>query len=343
MNTKEIPNEEKIRNLLNNLQESMSILSRLNKLKYNIPMISFNFYKNHIDTILTLCEKDLFCTLSWRLFRKFFEGENEFLDYSEKKESDIGLIIDIIRNEYNQNSYRKILLSRGLKEKGKFFKESFNDLTNMLEYLNIDSKLIIVFILFFLNNELTLPVLIKELIILLKDKYPKCIINIENVLKENMTPFDFIHKFIEIKDKFDNYTELIWDDKEKTFKINNTSIDEIVNEINADTKTKKIKNKKSPNNIKEKIESHETKNKANESINSVPINELKEKNKDLQIELLDCKQKLQEKDFYLNMIGLRIAFKTFIDIFIYMFHLDEKGNLEFKVNVISNFFVIKII
>lgn len=55
MNTKEIPNEEKIRNLLNNLRESMSILSRLNKLKYNIPMISFNFYKNHIDTILTLC------------------------------------------------------------------------------------------------------------------------------------------------------------------------------------------------------------------------------------------------------------------------------------------------
>ena len=88
----------------------------------------------------------------------------------------------------------------------------------MLEYLNIDSKLIIVFILFFLNNELTLPVLIKELIILLKDKYPKCIINIENVLKENMTPFDFIHKFIEIKDKFDNYTELIWDDKKKHLK-----------------------------------------------------------------------------------------------------------------------------
>ena len=252
MNTKEIPNEEKIRNLLNNLQESMSILSRLNKLKYNIPMISFNFYKNHIDTILTLCEKDLFCTLSWRLFRKFFEGENEFLDYSEKKESDIGLIIDIIRNEYNQNSYRKILLSRGLKEKGKLFKESFNDLTNMLEYLNIDSKLIIVFILFFLHNELTLPVLIKELIILLKDKYPKCIINIENMLKVNMTPFDFIHKFIEIKDKFDNYTELIWDDKKKTFKINNTSIDEIVNEISEDIKMKKIKNKKVPTTSRKK-------------------------------------------------------------------------------------------
>ena len=42
------------------------------------------------------------------------------------------------------------------------------------------------------------------------------------------------------------------------------------------------------------------------------------------------------------MIGLRIAFKTFIDIFIYMFHLDEKGNLEFKVNVISNFLCDKI-
>ena len=52
----------------------------------------------------------------------------------------------------------------------------------------------------------------------MKDKYPKCIINIENMLKVNMAPFDFIHKFIEIKDKFDNYTELIWDDKKKHLK-----------------------------------------------------------------------------------------------------------------------------
>ena len=85
MNTEETPNEEKIRNLLNKLQGTMPILSRLNKLKYNIRMISFKYYKNHMDTILALSEKDLLGTLSWRLFRKFFEGENEFLDYSDKK------------------------------------------------------------------------------------------------------------------------------------------------------------------------------------------------------------------------------------------------------------------
>ena len=100
---------------------------------------------------------------------------------------------------------------------------------------------------------------------------------------------------------------------------------------------KKIKKKKVTTTSRKKQNCMKQKTKQMKSINSVPINELKEKNKDLQIELLDCKQKLQEKDFYLNMIGLRIAFKTFIDIFIYMFHLDEKGNLEFKVNVISNF------
>ena len=173
MNTEATPNEEKIRNLLNKLQESMPILSRLNKLKYNIPMISFKFYKNHMDTILALCEKDLLGTLSWRLFRKFFEGENEFLDYTDKKESDIGLIIDMIRNEYSYNSYKAILLSRGSNEKGKLFKNCFDDLTNMLEHLNIDSKLIIAFIIFFLNNDLTLSLLIREITSLLRNKYPK--------------------------------------------------------------------------------------------------------------------------------------------------------------------------
>ena len=335
MNTEVTPNEEKIRNLLNKLQEAMPILSRLNKLKYNIPMISFKFYKNHMDTILALWEKDLLGTLSWRLFRKFFEGENEFLDYTDKKESDIGLIIDIIRNEYCYNSYKAILLLRGSNEKGKLFKNYFDDLTNMLEHLNIDSKLIIAFIIFFLNNDLTLSLLVRELTSLLRNKYPKSIIKIEDAIKEKMTPFVFIKKFVEIKDKIDNYTKLIWDDKKKIFKINNSSIDEILKDINQDEKTKTIKNKKMPN------------NQIDERINNAPINEeiisneLEEKNQNLQIELLKCRQTIQEKDFYLNMIGLRIAFKTFIDIFVYMFNLDEKGNLEYKVNIITNFLLDK--
>ena len=335
MNTEVTPNEEKIRNLLNKLQEAMPILSRLNKLKYNIPMISFKFYKNHMDTILALCEKDLLGTLSWRLFRKFFEGENEFLDYTDKKESDIGLIIDIIRNEYCYNSYKAILLSRGSNEKGKLFKNCFDDLTNMLEHLNIDSKLIIAFIIFFLNNDLTLSLLIREITSLLRNKYPKSIIKIEGAIKEKMTPFVFIKKFVEIKDKIDNYTKLIWDDKKKIFKINNSSIDEILKDINQDEKTKTIKNKKKPN------------NQIDERINNAPINEeiisneLEEKNQNLQIELLKCRQTIQEKDFYLNMTGPRTAFKTFIDIFVYMFNLDEKGNLEYKVNIITNFLLDK--
>lgn len=255
--------------------------------------------------------------------------------------------MDIIRNEYNYNSYKAILLSRGLHEKGKLFGDCFNDLTNMLKYLNIDTKLTIVFILFFLNNDLTLSLLIKELTSLLTDKYPKCIINIEDAIKENMTPFEFINKFVEIKDKIDNYTKIIWDDKKKTFKINNSSIDEIANDINQDGKMKNIKNKKMRNKTKEDTELNETKNQTNETMNNAPINEeiiineLKEKNQNLQIELLKCKQTLQEKNFYLNMIGLRIAFKTFIDIFVYMFNLDEKGNLEYKVNIITNFLLDK--
>lgn len=217
--------------------------------------------------------------------------EVKFLDYTDKKESDIGLIIDIIRNEYSYNSYKAILLLRGSNEKGKLFKNCFDDLTNMLEHLNIDSKLIIAFIIFFLNNDLTLSLLIREITSLLRNKYPKSIIKIEDAIKEKMTPFVFIKKFVEIKDKIDNYTKLIWDDKKKIFKINNSSIDEILKDINQDEKTKTIKNKKKPN------------NQIDERINNAPINEeiisneLEEKNQNLQIELLKCRQTLQEKIF----------------------------------------------
>ena len=217
--------------------------------------------------------------------------EVKFLDYTDKKESDIGLIIDIIRNEYSYNSYKAILLLRGSNEKGKLFKNCFDDLTNMLEHLNIDSKLIIAFIIFFLNNDLTLSLLIREITSLLRNKYPKSIIKIEDAIKEKMTPFVFIKKFVEIKDKIDNYTKLIWDDKKKIFEINNSSIDEILKDINQDEKTKTIKNKKKPN------------NQIDERINNAPINEeiisneLEEKNQNLQIELLKCRQTLQEKIF----------------------------------------------
>ena len=370
MNNKVNPNDEKIRNLLNELQASMPILSRMKKLQFPVPMISFKLYKNHIETILALCKNNLLCTLSWRLFQHFFEGENDFLDYTGEKESDIGLAIDLNQNEQIEHTYQGFLLSRGLKEKGKLFKNYFTDLTNTLESLNIGSRLITMFILFFLNNELTLPLLIKELTAILKDKYPKCSINVENVLKENITPYDFINKFIGIKDKFDNYTELIWDDTEKKLKINSTSIKEIINDINEkenknnkkNKKNKKKKNKNIPNNTQEEPKTLEQKNQTDESqINSNSIredeenklaknieqkideniahinSELQQENEKLRFDLLDCKQELDIKEFYLNIIGLRIAFKTLIDIFFYIFKLDGKGNLEAKIHKIKNF------
>ena len=85
MNTEATPNEEKIRNLLNKLQESMPILSRLNKLKYNIPMISFKFYKNHMDTILVLCEKDLLGTYLGGYSENFLKEKMNFSITRKKK------------------------------------------------------------------------------------------------------------------------------------------------------------------------------------------------------------------------------------------------------------------
>ena len=297
-------NAEKIRNLLNDLQESMPILSGMKKLEFNIPMISFEYYKNHIETIFSLCKENLLCTLSWRLFKQFFEGEGYFLEFSEKKESDIGLIIDIIQRDDIQLAYQKILLSRGLNEKGKLFKNCFTDLANKLESININDKIITIFIIFFLNNELTLPVLIKELSILLTDKYPKCIINLENVIKENIN----------------NNTELIWDDKEKKLKIINKSSNEQINnkKENIKKKAKKKKNKKNEicennNNIKKKDEKENEKNiidnylkneekkeklekdKTKEEYEQI-ISDLKKQIESLQIQLLEYKNKLEQKN-----------------------------------------------
>ena len=319
MNNKVNPNDEKIRNLLNELQASMPNLSRMQKLEFPVPMISFKLYKNHIETILALCKNNLLCTLSWRLFKQFFEGENDFLDCSEKKESDIGLIIDIIQRDDIQKTYQIILLSRGLNEKGKLFRNCFTDLTKKLESLNVDSKLITMFILFFLNNELTLPLLIKELTSILKDKYPKCSINVENALKENLTPFDFINKFTNIKDKFDNYTELIWDNTEKNLKIINKSVNEINNTIKDNDKKKKKRKKKkkknelSNNNIPKEEEKqieaidNNTKNEDENDEEKVEsdikkeeyekiISDLKKQIESLQIQISEYKQKLGEKN-----------------------------------------------
>ena len=312
-------NAKKIRNLLNDLQESMPILSGMKKLEFNIPMISFEYYKNHIETIFSLCKENLLCTLSWRLFKQFFEGEGYFLEFSEKKESDIGLIIDIIQRDDIQKTYQIILLSRGLNEKGKLFRNCFTDLTKKLESLNIDSKLITMFILFFLNNELTLPLLIKELTAILKDKYPKCSINVENALKENITPFDFINKFTNIKDKFDNYTELIWDNTEKNLKMINKSVNEINNTIKENDKKKKKRKKKkkknelSNNNIPKEEEKqievidNNTKNEDENDEKKVEndikkeeyekiISDLKKQIESLQIQISEYKQKLGEKN-----------------------------------------------
>ena len=282
-------NAEKIRNLLNDLQESMPILSGMKKLEFNIPMISFEYYKNHIETIFSLCKENLLCTLSWRLFKQFFEGEGYFLEFSEKKESDIGLIIDIIQRDDIQLAYQKILLSRGLNEKGKLFKNCFTDLANKLESININDKIITIFIIFFLNNELTLPALIKELSILLTDKYH-------------------------------NNTELIWDDKEKKLKIINKSSNEQINnkKENIKKKAKKKKNKKNEicennNNIKKKDEKENEKNiidnnlkneekkeklekdKTKEEYEQI-ISDLKKQIESLQIQLLEYKNKLEQKN-----------------------------------------------
>lgn len=354
-----------IKNLLNQLQGSMTILSSLKKLEYNIPQLYFKYYTNHINTIQNICKKDLTCKLSWKLFRKLFEGDNDFKDYSLTNEHDAKILISINKEQNPE----KIQLNLSDKRFGKDYglsEEILQDLVFILKKLKINGKLIWVFILNFINNQFTVPSLMEEISPLLKEKYPKGVICLENINQENITIKDFIKNMKLVAQDFDNYTKLIWNSKKKVLQVIAISNEEILNDINNEenakilkkkTKDLKIKEEENANNNHDKkseknylSEENSTYNDLNQKVvDKKPENDeetekpdkindnLNKEIEELTIKLLECNQKIIEKDYYLTMIGLRTAFKAFIDIFVYLFRLNEKSNLDLKVEEIEKF------
>ena len=65
--------------------------------------------------------------MSWLVFQSLFEGKEEFLSYTEEKEADMKLVIDIIKEKGNKDaSPQNLLVSRG---------KSIKDKKNMSFYL----------------------------------------------------------------------------------------------------------------------------------------------------------------------------------------------------------------
>lgn len=151
---------EKIRNIFNELKNAIPTLSSFPKLKFKIPAISFKLYKHHINTFLSVCDKNILYKMSWLVFQSLFEGKEEFLSYTEEKEADMKLVIDIIKEKGNKDaSPQNLLVSRGKSIKDKKNMSFYlTDIVYMLKQtLKIDEKIISVLLIYILNNDLNFP------------------------------------------------------------------------------------------------------------------------------------------------------------------------------------------
>ena len=170
--------------------------------------------------------------------------------------------------------------------------------------------------------------------------------NKKNKKKKNKQKIsnDKSNTIIEINDKIIQKKEdENFNSKEYTneiHKINNddkqnkqNSVLENINKAEKEIALKKIK-KKEESNLERKIE------ELNEKINNLnkKYDQIKLENEEIKQENLDHKKKIIKLEFELKIIGLRSAFKTLIDLFIYIFGCNECGNLKRKRDTLNNIF-----
>ena len=246
-------NNEKVRVLFNNLKSAIPTLSNFPKLNFKIPLIYFKIYKHHINTYIPICEKSILYKLSWMIFRTLFEGKEEFLQYTKEKETDVKLLIDIIKENCEINNTIKSLLKRSESNK---YKMLFTDIEFMLENsLKIDKKIVCLVLLYFLNKDISLPLFIEIITPILKDKFPYSEIKITKVLNSGVSFKKFFEDFDYLMYSFDNYKILEWDENEKKLKITSSSSEEILNLWNIKDNTEKnLRNEEKKNIGKDKAE-----------------------------------------------------------------------------------------
>jgi len=352
-------NNEKVRVLFNKLKSSIPTLSSLPKLNFKIPMIYFKIYQHHINTFASICEKNVLFKLSWMIFRSLFEGKEEFLQITKEKEADLNLLIDIIKGNCPIKETIKNLLIRA--ESNKYKKEfsmMFIDIEYVLEYtLKIDQKIVCLVLLYLLNNDISLPLFVETIVPILKDKFPYSEIKINKALNSGVSLRKFLEDFDFLMYSFDNYKILEWDENENTLKVTGSSSEEILKLWNIED-NKQIKNKtkeveakfegmKISNEINQEAESAKSaksdnldeklKKKFEDELIKQRLEKLIEENNALKKELLEKNSIIEENRYYLKMIGLRVVYKSIVDILIYIFKLDETGNLNKKVRTIQNY------
>ena len=313
-------NSEKIRTIFNELQGNIPILSSLSKLKFKIPALSFNYYINHINYLIKICEKDLPYKFCWKMFRKLFEGKNEFLEYTEEKKKVIDYLISILKEEDQEKIQRDIILKLGTKSDSNLaYISYFKTIMDIMNALKFEQTLISIFLMYTSYNDLTKEFVIQEFFTLIKEKFPYSKIHVDNDLSDDTCVGTLLDGFEDITNEFDNYVDLNWDKEKKLFLVSKMTNDEILNDIQSISSISKQKSNKGKNNKKiiNNIKIGKGDENNNEKINlkeNEEINVIKEENEDnngkeeseqelkqkiceLRNQLLEKNQIIAEKDF----------------------------------------------
>lgn len=406
-------NTQRIYNLLNKLQKSMLKSIKFQELQCDEKFLAYQLYQCHIDYLVSLNEKDVIYQLSLDLFKLLFEGEENFLPYTEEKADVIKILIEINEKKEIGDKLFKLIYSKILSSHGEDFHNDVKELSKLLEKIKITPKMICALLLYFIiDGDFSLDLILTPLMKILKDRFPYSDFCFDTI-GSDITLEEFVCEFSDIAETLDNYIELNWEPNDGGFILTKKNIEIVVNTINTNEencakKKRRKKKKKNKNKIKDEnvsnprnnstkensseikdehkvrnnidikdekiimnnnkesftlinVENKETKNlddnkKANKPqetkkecekktedkkdelcLYKEECERLKEQLIDVKNTLLDKIKQIKRLEFYMKMIGLRISYKSFIDVFIFTLKLEEKGNLDKKIKTLENY------
>ena len=252
MNNYANSNSEKIRLLLNEMQKAILKTKKFQELKQTDEYLCFDFYKYHIEALISLSEKNLFDYLSFQLFNSFFDGDIEFLNCTKAKEESIRLLIDLANSKKKEDKALKEISLKVYELFGEDKMFIIDDLTMTLEELNINKKLICILLLFVVNNEFTLKSLILPIVRILRDKFPYSNFDLDDATSSEIGLKEFVEKFNDMASKIDNYVDFSWDKNDNEFTISKHSVGDIMKNIFCENdKNKPVKKRKEKRKKKE--------------------------------------------------------------------------------------------
>ena len=195
------------------------------------------------------------------------------------------------------------------------------------------------------NDIITSERVLEEITKIIKDTHDKSTSKNKNLNKIESIPSKIKEskynnsKNKDYDDKISNKKDSIPELKEE--KVNKSNMKE--NLKNDDDGKKDYNYEKMSQDIKQLLEKDKQKEKQLNDLykyideNEKKMNDYKKKIDDLYQIIADKSEIINELEFNIKIIGLRTGFKSLIDLFIYIFKLEDNGNLLDKINSIKDY------